>query len=177
MALSEGWDKNLYKKISEENPAGEYLRFNSIFEKVKGDRAELIKLLTEKGYSEVLYDRVEALFVELVGLTENQSKDFLIALWIVELLIVKDHFSGMRRGIEFLQKFLLEFWEFSHPQEEDWDQKVSMLQWFDNAAAKALTFTKVITNIDISEKYYNKADLELLKKQTSKWSAKKCQIS
>ena len=172
MDLNDGWDSRLYQNISDENPAGAYLRFNTSFDTFKESRTEIIQSLVEKGYDKALLNRVESLYGELVDVLENQSKDFLIALWLVELLILKDNLQGLRRGIEFLERFLSAFWEVSHPQEEDCDQKLSMMQWFDNAAAKLLTFTKTIQNTSLIDKYYSVADLVKLNDLTLKWSSK-----
>ncbi len=86
-------------------------------------------------------ESVEQLCVDAL---KTKSKDFQIAGWLIESLIVLDKFEGLLRGIQILNEFTKAFWKTGYPKNEDnssdSEQKLRILEWIFDISEKKIMF-------------------------------------
>ena len=120
--------------IPGDNPAGEDLRYEPVYDEIKEAR-RADDLLDRGDWDREIktsdWDKVIALSVE--ALTEK-TKDLQIAVWLSEALIRKDGFKGLASGLRILTGFLSNFWDHVHPEidEDDLDYRVGPLEFLNN---------------------------------------------
>lgn len=101
--------------ISEEQPCGEYLRYDPVYDELR----ELRRVEdTEAGIWEPLNPR-SADWAQVKSVCEdvltNRSKDLQIALWYTEALIYLNSLAGALESLEAIVELLENFWESLHP--------------------------------------------------------------
>jgi len=120
--------------IPGDNPAGEDLRYEPVYDEIKEAR-RTDDLLDRGDWDREIktsdWDKVIALSVE--ALTEK-TKDLQIAVWLSEALIRKDGFKGLASGLRILTGFLSNFWDHVYPEidEDDLDYRVGPLEFLNN---------------------------------------------
>ena len=111
----------LLTPIPGDNPAGENLRYTSIYEEIKEarraddplDRGDWQREIKTSDWDLVIKRAVEAL--------TKRTKDLQIASWLTEGLMETDGFNGLATGLGILTGFLRDYWEHLYPEIEDGD--------------------------------------------------------
>ncbi len=122
---------DLLKPIPGDDPAGEDLRYEPIYDEIKQARFEEDDL----PQGEWDRDRKIADYATVVRLAEEtlarESKDLQIAAWLTEALLHEEGFSGLRDGLQLLRGLLEEFWEHAYPkiEDDDLDFRAMPLSW------------------------------------------------
>ena len=120
--MKRGVDINaLLTPIPGDNPAGENLRYTSIYEAIKEarraddplDRGDWQREIKTSDWDLVIKRAVEAL--------TKRTKDLQIASWLTEGLMKSDGFNGLATGLGILTGFLRDYWEHLYPEIEDGD--------------------------------------------------------
>jgi len=122
---------DLLQPIPGDDPAGEDLRYEPIYDEIKQARFE------EDDLPQGDWDRDRKLadYARVVGLAEEtlarESKDLQIAAWLTEALLHEEGFSGLRDGLQLLRGLLEEFWEDVYPkiEDDDLDFRAMPLSW------------------------------------------------
>ena len=117
--------------IPGENPAGEDLRYSSIYDDLKEARRADDSLNRGDWQREIKtsdWDRVITIAVEALA---KKSKDLQIAAWLMEALIYREGFSGVAAGLRILFGLLRDHWEHVYPavEEGDLDFRAAPLQF------------------------------------------------
>ena len=120
--------------IPGDNPAGEDLRYEPVYDEIKEAR-RADDLLDRGDWDREIktsdWDKVIALSVE--ALTEK-TKDIQIAVWLTEALTKKEGFKGLASGLRILTCFLNNFWDHVYPEieDDDLDYRVGPLEFLNN---------------------------------------------
>jgi type VI secretion system protein ImpA len=107
--------------IPGDNPAGEDLRYNSVYDEIKEARRTEDALDRGDWQSAVKradWDRVIKVSVETLT---GKTKDLQIAAWLLEALIKTEGFEGLYTGLAIVNGLLRDFWEHVYPEIEEGD--------------------------------------------------------
>lgn len=107
--------------IPGDNPAGDDLRYSTVYDQLKEarraddllDRGDWQCDIKTSDWDTVITIAVDALI--------NKSKDLQIAAWLTEALIKVEGFNGLAAGLKILGGLLKEHWEHLYPEIEDKD--------------------------------------------------------
>jgi type VI secretion system protein ImpA len=111
----------ILEPIPGENPGGEDLRYNPIYDEIKEarraddslDRGAWKREIKTADWDKVIKVSVDAL--------TKKSKDLQIAAWLMEALIKTEGFEGLATGLKIILGLLKDYWEFLYPQVEEGD--------------------------------------------------------
>ncbi len=120
--------------ISEENPAGEDLRYTPVYDEIKEARraddplaqGDWKRELKTSDWDEVIKLSEEAL--------KEKTKDLQIAAWMTEALTHTEGFDGCHSGFEVVNGLLQQFWESLYPEieDDDLDFRAAPLEFLNN---------------------------------------------
>lgn len=124
-------EKLLYP-ISVERPAGESLRYEGTYDRVREARRE-----DDAGLSQGIYvtelKKADWATVERVCLEalETRSKDLQLAAWLLEAWLHLHGFAGVAEGLKLIGMLCESFWQDLHPQIENGDaeHRFAPLNW------------------------------------------------
>jgi type VI secretion system protein ImpA len=122
---------SILRPIPGENPSGQSLRYDPVYEKVKEARREEDDL-PQGEWSHAVKVADSALVVRLtVEALSNKSKDLQLAAWLTEALLREDGVGGLREGLDLLQALIQNFWDTLYPLAEDGDVELraAPLNW------------------------------------------------
>lgn len=134
------WEQ-LSAPISDERPAGEYLRYEGTYDRIREARREDDATLTQGIYKTELkradWREVERLCMEALA---NRSKDIQLAAWLMEAWLRLRGFSGCRDGLQLLTELLQKYWPDLHPQlnEGDPEDRVGTFVWINEKLSMQL---------------------------------------
>jgi type VI secretion system protein ImpA len=126
-----GFDR-LLSPVSDETPAGAWLRFEPVYDEIKSLREEDDPALPQGVWQRELrradWPAVAALCGEAL---ETRSKDLQIAAWLTEAWIHVDGFPGLERGLRLLAGLCRAFWPDLHPalEGEDAEARLAPIAW------------------------------------------------
>jgi type VI secretion system protein ImpA len=111
----------LLTPVADEHPAGESLRYAGTYDAIEDARradddlsqGEWVRDTKTADWSTVIEIASEAL--------ATKSKDLQIAVWLVEALVKRYGFAGLRDGLQLLWGVQERFWESFYPEVEDDD--------------------------------------------------------
>ncbi|MCX5912390.1 MAG: type VI secretion system ImpA family N-terminal domain-containing protein, partial [Deltaproteobacteria bacterium] len=101
----------LFSPIPGENPAGEDLRYTSVYDDLKEarraddmlERGDWQRQIKTSDWGKVIAIAVEAL--------SKKSKDLQVAVWLTEAFIHTEGFGGLGTGLKIILGFLKDYWE------------------------------------------------------------------
>ncbi len=134
--------------ISEENPAGESLRYSGIYDEIKEARRADDNL--DQGQWKV--ELKVADFRQVIRLAEpaleKESKDLQIAVWLSEALVKERGFAGLRDSLKMVSGLQEVFWETMFPEIDDGDQegRANAVSWMDTQTAFAAKEAAITPN-------------------------------
>ncbi len=113
----------ILEPIPGENPGGEDLRYNPIYDEIKEarraddtlDRGQYKREIKTADWEKVIKFSLDAL--------TKKSKDLQIAAWLTEALVRAEGFEGLVAGLKIMTGFLKDYWEFLFPQMEERDME------------------------------------------------------
>ncbi len=120
--------------IPGDNPAGEDLRYESVYDEIKEAR-RADDLLDRGDWDREIktadWNKALALSVEI--LTER-TKDLQVGAWLTEALVKTEGFEGLAAGLKILTGFLNEFWDNVYPEidEGDLEYRLGPLEFLNN---------------------------------------------
>jgi len=124
MPLPEG----LLNPIPGENPSGQSLRYDPVYDKIREARRaeEELQLSEEASKKDVWAHAIKkADFVVVTKLAtealSKRSKDLQIAAWLTEALLVQERIAGLTQGLNLLRGLLENVWDTLYPEVEDGD--------------------------------------------------------
>jgi type VI secretion system ImpA family protein len=122
----------LLSPISADNPAGESLRYDPVYDQIRAlrreDDATLPQGVWKCEQKRADWPAVEALCLKLL---ETRSKDLQIASWLLEAWLKQYGFSGASVGFEVIHALCEKFWDELHSRIEDNDIefRIAPLVW------------------------------------------------
>ncbi|MBI4523617.1 MAG: type VI secretion system protein TssA [Deltaproteobacteria bacterium] len=132
MASPESVDFNaLMTPVPGENPAGESLRYAGTYDAIQEARRADEDLPQGEWAREIKtadWGAVKQISVEALA---TKSKDLQIAAWLVEALVKRHGFPGLRDGLRLLRELQEQFWPSLYPVIEDGDLefRAGPLEW------------------------------------------------
>jgi type VI secretion system protein ImpA len=124
MPLPEG----LLNPIPGENPSGQSLRYDPVYDKIREARRadEDLQLSEEASKKDIWTSAIKkADFVLVAKLAtealSKKTKDLQIAAWLTEALLVQDRIPGLTQGLGLLRGLIENFWDTLYPEVEDGD--------------------------------------------------------
>ena len=134
------WEQ-LSAPISEEQPAGEYLRYEGTYDRIREARREDDATLTQGIYKTELkkadWREVERLCTDALA---HRSKDIQICAWLLEAWLRLRGFAGCREGLQLMTRLLEQYWPVLHPQlnEGDAEARVGTFVWINEKLSTQL---------------------------------------
>ena len=131
----------LLAPISFEQPAGESLRYDPVYDQIKEARREDDPALPQGIYVTELkranWPLVETLCSEAL---QQRSKDLQLGVWLMEAWMQVHDFAGAREGLYLLYGLCEGYWEILYPEIEgdDYDFRLAPLEWMDRHLSLAL---------------------------------------
>jgi len=122
---------NILSTIPGENPSGQNLRYDSVYEKVKEARREE-EDLSPGEWSRPLKIADPAAVIRLTTeALSTKTKDLQLAAWLTEALLRQDGIRGLREGIGLLHGMIGHFWDtvYPEPEEGDMELRTAPLNW------------------------------------------------
>ena len=151
MPLPEG----LLNPIPGENPSGQDLRYDPIYDKIREARRaeEEIQLSEEVSKSDVWGGTVKkADFPQVIKLStealSKRTKDLQITAWLTEALLVQERIPGLTQGLQLLRGLTENFWDSVYPAIEDDDlgMRAAPLEWVGSALGSQVRRTPLTKN-------------------------------
>lgn len=134
------WEK-LVSPIADAPPAGEYLRYEGTYDRIREARREDDATLSQGIYKTDL-KRADWRLVESIcaDALSARSKDIQIAAWLTEAWLRLHGFSGCRDGLRLMTALVGEYWEHLHPQTEggDHQERVGTFVWLNEKVSLQL---------------------------------------
>jgi type VI secretion system protein ImpA len=121
----------LLAPIAGENPAGEALRYAGIYDTIKEARRADDDLPSGEWARRMKTADWQAVIRLTTAALTNKSKDLQIAVWLVEALIQRHGFPGLREGLHLLWELQERFWDHLYPEIEDGEleSRATLLEW------------------------------------------------
>ena len=120
--------------IPGENPAGEFLRYAGVYDAIQEAR----RADEDLPQGEWRREAKTADWATVTGLATEalvtKSKDLQIAAWLVEALVKRHGFPGLRDGLRLLRELQEHFWAFLYPAITDGDVefRTGPLEWLND---------------------------------------------
>lgn len=136
----------LLEPIPGENPGGEYLRYDPIYDQIRQARVEEEDLPAGEWERE----RKTADFALVIRLAQEvlatRSKDLQIAAWLTEALLRREGFRGLTVGLDVIRGLIENFWDHLHPELEDDDaeMRAAPLVWVGEYLDRAIRMAPVV---------------------------------
>jgi type VI secretion system protein ImpA len=124
----------LLQPISEENPAGEYMRYSGIYDQI----AEARRADKNVSQGDWKTDLKVADFRQVINLAvptlTAQTKDLQISAWLSEALTNEYGFTGLRDGLKLVAGLQERFWETLYPEidEGDMEGRANAISWLES---------------------------------------------
>jgi type VI secretion system protein ImpA len=112
---------SLLAPIAGENPAGESVRYSGEYDAIQEERREDEFLPMGEWQREVKTADWRAVIKHGTEAVATKSKDLQIAAWMVEALVRRNGFAGLRDGLRLLRELQESFWQGLFPEVEDGD--------------------------------------------------------
>jgi type VI secretion system protein ImpA len=123
--------ETLLEPIPGQNPSGENIRYDPVFDAIREARREEEALSTGVWSREIK----KANFQKVIDLTsaalKSRSKDLQLAAWLTEALLVTEGLPGLGRGLGLIQSLIEKYWDTLYPEIEDNDleMRVGSIEW------------------------------------------------
>ncbi len=150
--------------ISEEKPAGEWLRYEGTFDKIKEARREDDASIPQGIWQTPTKaaDWREVARLCTVALT-SRTKDLQIGAWLLEAWLYLHGFSGVTAGLKLISGLCTGFWESLYPvmDEDDASFRTAPIEWIDQKVAQKLKMLPITRPEDGEIQPFSFADWEL----------------
>jgi type VI secretion system ImpA family protein len=155
--------EKLLSPLSADHPAGESLRYDGTYEKIRDARREddpnLPQGVWKTDLRKAHWTSLESIAIEAL---ETRSKDLQIAAWLTEAWLKLYGFAGVARGFELMYALAEGFWDDLHPAIENGDLefRLAPLVWINEKLSISLKLLPITQPDAAIEKAYSFADFE-----------------
>ncbi len=122
--------KKILEPISETNPVGAYLKYedtyDSITDAMRADR-DLEQGLWKQQLKKSEWDKAITICTEAL---QNKTKDLQIAAWLMQSLLRKYGFVGLKQGLTILLELCKKYWDVIYPNDESGDIEIRLAPLF-----------------------------------------------
>jgi len=123
----------LLQPVSDENPAGESLRYSGLYDEIAEARRADVDVNQGEWQTELkVADHRKVMDLAIPALTD-QTKDLQIAVWLAESVIKLNSFAGLRDSLKLVAGLQDSFWDTIHPEidEGDMEGRANAVAWLD----------------------------------------------
>lgn len=139
----------IMQPISEENPAGESMRYSGLYDEItEARRADMDVAQGEWQTDLKIADFRKVIQLAVPALT-SQTKDLQIAAYLTEALVNQHQFAGLRDSLKLMSGLQENFWETMFPEVDEGDME---------ARANAISFMDTQTSFAIKEAKITQGD-------------------
>ncbi|MDT7687897.1 MAG: type secretion system protein ImpA [Acidobacteriota bacterium] len=156
--------ESLLTPIAGERRAGESLRYDGTYDRIRQARREDDSRLNQGIYQVELkradWAEVEAICLEALA---TRSKDLQIAAWLLEAWLHRYGFAGAREGLRLLAALCESFWEDLYPSLEEGGElggRVAPFEWVNEKLSVQLKHVPVTAPQGADAAAYSYADWE-----------------
>jgi type VI secretion system protein ImpA len=137
----------LVAPIPGDHPGGEDMAFSPHFDLIREARRQDDPSLAQGEWETALksaeWPKVRQLCEDLLA---RKSKDLQVACWYTEALCHLSGFDGLAFGVQVIEVFLTDFWEFLYPDlmDDGLDERAGKIEWLNKqlpAAIRAIPLT------------------------------------
>ncbi len=120
--------------IPGDNPAGENLRYNPVYDEIQEARRADDMLDQGDWQHEIKTSDWDKVFTIALETLTTKTKDLQIAVWLFEALTVTEGFAGVTMGFKVITGFLRDFWDHVYPEleDDDLDYRVGPLEFLND---------------------------------------------
>lgn len=138
----------LLKPISSSAPAGESLRYEGTYDRIKEARREEPEL--SQGVWQREHKRADWAKVEELCSTalRDKSKDLQLALWLTEAWVQLDGIAGAVLGLTLIERLHEEFWVTMFPAADDLEYRISQVEWLNEKLPIRFSFIPISAPVD-----------------------------
>jgi type VI secretion system protein ImpA len=154
----------LLTPIAGERPAGESLRYDGTYDRIRHARREDDSRLSQGIYQAELkradWAEVETICLEALA---TRSKDLQIAAWLLEAWLHRYGFAGVREGLRLLTAMCESFWDTLYPPLEEGGEmggRVAPFEWINEKLSLQLKQVPVTAPQSADAAAYTYADWE-----------------
>jgi type VI secretion system protein ImpA len=131
----------LLAPIPGENPAGENLKYEGLFDEIRNARRADDENLDQGDWkTEVKTAEWETVVTLASDALANRTKDLQLGVWLADGLIRTNGFDGLRDSLALLRGLLERYWDQLYPENDEGDLEArgNTLAWLDREAAIAI---------------------------------------
>lgn len=169
------YEEALLAPITENNPSGEFLYYDTAYQKIQ-EHARADDTLPKGVWSfEEKISDWKKVHVLCIDALTKRTKDVQIVSWLTQSLMHQYHLQGLYEGLETLRRLCMSFWRTIHPLIEDGDEgfRCSPLVWLNQKVAPKIRSLPLFYSIQTMEYslpiyYYNMTQVNHGKGQESK---------
>jgi type VI secretion system protein ImpA len=157
------WEQ-LSAPISDERPAGEDLRYEGTYDRIREARREDDATLSQGIYKTELkkadWREVERICTDALT---KRTKDIQITAWLTESWLRLHGFAGCRDGLQLLIELIEKYWPVLHPQlnEDDSEHRVGTFVWINEKLSTQLKLIPITAPQSNDLLPYSFADWEM----------------
>lgn len=149
--------------ISADSPAGEYLRYDPVYDGIQEARKEDDPSL-DQGIWQTALKRADWGTAEYLcsDILLTRSKDLQVAVWLGEAWLAQHGFAGLRTGLHLIELLCRTFWETLHPLPDsgDFDFRLAPLAWMNDKLSLRVKSVRITAPTTDDAIPYSLIDLE-----------------
>lgn len=132
--------ETLLSPVSEDKPAGEYLRYSGIYDEISEARRADKDVSQGEWQTEIKVADFRKVISLGIPVLEKDTKDLQIAAWLSEALVMEHGFVGLRDSLRLMTGFQENFWETLHPEvdEGDMEGRANAVAWMELQTSLAI---------------------------------------
>jgi type VI secretion system protein ImpA len=135
--------------ISEENPAGESMRYSGLYDEITEARRADVDVAQGEWQTDLKIADFRKVIELAVPALTTQTKDLQIAAYLTEALVKQHQFVGLRDSLRLMSGLQENFWETMFPEVDEGDME---------ARANAISFMDTQTSFAIKEATITQGD-------------------
>ncbi|MDR2765907.1 MAG: type VI secretion system protein TssA [Holosporaceae bacterium] len=148
------------QSISEDNPCGEYLGYDFIYDQIREHRREDDITLSQGIWQT---DPKKANWAEVINICSNclktRTKDLQMAMWLLEALTATNGFDGLENGLLLVQSLCDKFWDHIHPRiGEDMSHRMAPFHFLAEKISERIVLIPLVQPADGISISYSLAD-------------------
>lgn len=135
-----------------ESSAGVFLKYSTEYDEIQKIRRDDAEFFPSSLRPTHHYHRQWIRLCEMCeNILETKSKDFQVAVWLLEGLFYTQKIEGILQGIDLIKRLMEGFWEIAYPSlDEDLEYRLSPFIWLSEKFVDKLIFME-ITNPSVDE--------------------------
>ena len=114
--------------VSTENPCGENIRYESVFEELEAELAKQESLSSDT----VDWNRIVVLSTDIL---KNSSKDLLVGAYLTNGLLITQGYEGLANGLKVLSEMVGHHWDCLFPPVKRVHARATAISWLTEKAA------------------------------------------